>query len=156
MGIISRMERGRQGKFRKLYLYIPILAALCFGLVDPIRKLGIDLLDSPILGAAIGSTTALVCLTILMVYKGKVSFSIKEKGSIYFVISGLIYSLALVALFFALRFGRVVFVTPLTGTAPLFVLLFSHIILKGIEKVTPFLVIGGILIVTGSILVTIG
>jgi len=150
------MEKGSQGKFRKLDLYIPILAALCFGLADPIRKLGLDLMDSPILGAAIGSTTALVCLTFLMAYKGKVSLPIKEKGAIYFVISGLIYSLALVALFFALRFGRVVFVTPLTGTSPLFVLLFSHIFFKGIEKVTPFLVIGGILIVTGSALVAIG
>jgi len=74
----------------------------------------------------------------------------------YFVLSGLIGSFNLVALFFALSLGKVVVVSPLINTAPLFVLLFSHVFLKGIEKITPFLVIGAIAIVAGSALVAIG
>jgi uncharacterized membrane protein len=150
------MDRGSQRKFRKLYIFIPILAALCFGLSGPIRKLGLDLLDAPILGAAIGSTTGLACLTLLLTCKRKISLPINEKGSIYFVISGLFASFGLVAIFFALSFGTVVIVAPLMGTSPLFVLLFSRIFLKGIEKVTPFLVIGAIAIVAGGALVAIG
>jgi len=156
VGIISRMDRGSQWKFRKLYIFIPILAALCFGLASPIQKLGLDLLDSPILGAAIGVTTGLACLTLYLAYRGEISLPINEKGSTYFVLSGLIGSFSVVALFFALSLGRVVFVAPLVGTSPLFVLLFSHVFLKGIEKVTPFLVIGAIVIVAGSALVAIG
>jgi len=156
VGIISKPESGSQWKFRKLYMFIPILAALCFGLAAPIRKLGIDLLDSPILGAAIGTTTALACLTLYLAYRGEIALPINEKGSTYFVLSGLIGSFSLVALFFALSLGRVIFVAPLKGTSPIFTLLFSHVFLKGIEKVTPFLVIGAISIVAGGALVAIG
>jgi uncharacterized membrane protein len=156
VGIISMPGRRSQWKFRKLYLFIPILAALCHGLASLIRKLGLDLLDSPILGAAIGTTTALACLTLYLAYRGEIALPINEKGSTYFVLSGLIGSFSLVALFFALSLGRVVFVAPLVGTSPLFTLLFSHVFLKGIEKVTPFLVIGAIVIVAGGALVAIG
>ena len=156
VGIISIMEIGPRQKFRKLDLCIPILAAFCFGFSGPIRKLGLDLLDFPILGAAVGSLTALACLTFLLIFRGELSFPINEEGSIYFVMTGLVTSIALVALFFALSFGTVVLVIPLMGTSPLFVLIFSRIFFKRIEKITPFLVIGAILIVAGSALVTIG
>jgi len=129
---------------------------LCFGLADTILKLGLDLLDSQILGAAIAATTALACLTFFSAYRGERLLPINEEGSIYFVISGLITSFTLVALFFALSLGKVISVAPLKGTSPLFTLLFSHVFLKGIEKVTPFLVIGAIVIVAGSALVVIG
>jgi len=156
VGIISRMKSGSQWKFRKLYIFIPILSALFWGLADTIRKLGIDLLDSPILAAAIGAITTLTCLTLFLAYRGEISFPINERGSKYFVASGFITSFAVVATFMAFRLGEVITISPLVSTSPIFTLLFSHVFLKEIEKVTPFLVIGAIVIVAGSALVAIG
>ena len=154
--IVSSSNIGSKLKFRKLDISIPILGALCFGLADPIRKFGLGLLNSPILGAAIGSTTALACLTLFLTYRRKIVLPVNNEGTKYLVISGFVTSFALMTLFFALSFGSVVLVTPLSGTAPLFVLIFSHVFLKQVEKVTPFLVIGAIVIVLGSALVAIG
>ncbi len=156
VGIISRTGDGHRWKFRKLYLFIPILAGLFWGLADTVRKLGIDLQNAPFLAAAIGVSAALVCLTLILGYRREISFPIKEKGSRYFVATGLIMSLGIVALFLALRLGTVIVVAPLVSTSPLFTLLFSHVFLKGVEKVTPSLVIGAVVIVFGSALVAIG
>ncbi len=155
VGMISGLGRGSQLKFKKLYLFIPILSALFWGLSTTIRKLGIDLLDSPILAAAIGTTTALTFLTLLLAFRGKISFPINERGSKYLVASGLIGSFSRVALISALALGEVTTVTPLVSTSPLFTLLFSRVFLKGIEKIDIFLVIGAIMIVAGSALVSI-
>ncbi len=156
VGMISGLGRESPIKFRKTDICIPILAAACFGLADTVRKLGLDLLNYPFFGAAIGATTAIACLTLLSAYRWGLSLPLRNKGAQYFVISGLSTSFALVALFFALSFGKVVFVAPLEGTSPLFVLLFSHIFLRGSERVTPFLLFGALLIVVGGALVTVG
>ncbi len=156
VGIISWTKSGHRLKFRKLYLIIPILAALFFGFADSIMKFGLNLMGFPIIGSAVMSTTALASLTLFLICKGDFSLPIREEGSIYLVISGIIASFFLIAFFTALSFGTVVLVSPLTGTSPLFVLLFSHLFLKGIEKVTRHLAIGAIVIIVGSALVAIG
>jgi len=55
----------------------------------------------------------------------------------------------------ALSLGEVSVVTPLAGTAPLFVLPFTSLFLKGVEKLTWRVVVGSILIVLGVFLLTI-
>jgi drug/metabolite transporter, DME family len=51
--------------------------------------------------------------------------------------------------------GEVSVVAPLAGTAPLFVLPFTSLFLKGVEQLTGRIVIGAILIVLGVFLLTI-
>jgi uncharacterized membrane protein len=55
----------------------------------------------------------------------------------------------------ALGLGEVSVVAPLAGTAPLFVLPFTSLFLKGVEQLTGRIVIGAILIVLGVFLLTI-
>jgi drug/metabolite transporter, DME family len=55
----------------------------------------------------------------------------------------------------ALGLGEVSVVAPLAGTAPLFVLPFTFLFLKGVEQLTGRIVIGAILIVLGVVLLTI-
>lgn len=156
VGLISMLEDKSQWKFRKLYIFLPILSALFWGWSDITKKLGMDLLNSPVMAAAIGTTTALACLVLLMAYKGEISFPINESGAKYFVVCGLTTVFSSVALLSALRSGEVILVSPLFNTSPLFSLLFVHVFLKKNEKVTPILVIGAIMTVAGAILVTIG
>jgi uncharacterized membrane protein len=51
--------------------------------------------------------------------------------------------------------GEVSVVAPLAGTAPLFVLPFTSVFLKGVETLTGRLVMGAMLIVLGVVLLTI-
>jgi uncharacterized membrane protein len=54
----------------------------------------------------------------------------------------------------ALSLGQVSVVTPLNGTAPLFVLALAFVFLKGVEQVTGHIVLGSVLIVVGVFLLT--
>ena len=54
----------------------------------------------------------------------------------------------------ALSLGQVSVVTPLNGTAPLFVLVLAFAFLKGVERLTGRVVLGTVCIVSGVFLLT--
>jgi uncharacterized membrane protein len=54
----------------------------------------------------------------------------------------------------ALSLGAVSVVTPLNGTAPLFVLVLAFVFLKDVEQLTGRIVLGTVLIVLGVFLLT--
>jgi uncharacterized membrane protein len=54
----------------------------------------------------------------------------------------------------ALSLGQVSVVTPLAGTAPLFVLLLTYWFLRDLEALTLRLLVGTLLIVAGVVLLT--
>jgi drug/metabolite transporter (DMT)-like permease len=74
---------------------------------------------------------------------------------VYFVGAGITENLSVFLVLVALSLGEVSVVTPLAGTAPLFVLPFTSLFLKGVEKLTWRIVVGSILIVLGVFLLTI-
>ena len=56
---------------------------------------------------------------------------------------------------YALSFGPVVMVTPLTATLPLWVVIGSKLFLRDVEKITTRIVIGAILVVAGTIAISL-
>ena len=72
----------------------------------------------------------------------------------YFVGAGLTENLSVFLTVVALGLGTVSVVTPLTSTAPIFVLLLSPLLLRGMERVTVRIVLGTVLIVLGVYLIT--
>jgi len=56
-------------------------------------------------------------------------------------------------LFVAYRTGKVVILSPISGTTALFTLLFSTLFLRDLERLTPPLVVGCLCIVLGGALV---
>jgi DME family drug/metabolite transporter len=69
--------------------------------------------------------------------------------------AGIAENLSVFLVLVALGLGEVSVVTPLAGTAPLFVLPFTSLFLKGVERLTGRIVIGAILIVLGVFLLTV-
>jgi drug/metabolite transporter (DMT)-like permease len=63
-------------------------------------------------------------------------------------------SLGLLLVLYALTYGPVVVVTPLTATLPLWVVLGSKLFLRDPEKITPRIVAGAALVVAGTIAIT--
>jgi uncharacterized membrane protein len=72
----------------------------------------------------------------------------------YFLVAGVAENVGVLLVLVALGLGQVSVVTPLNGTAPLFVLVLTFVFLKGVERLTGRIVVGTMLIVLGVLLLT--
>ena len=145
---------GRRVGFRPRLLWLPILSALCFGMVSILRKLGLGG-AGPIIGTALNVTTAAVAFGAFMLATGQREALIaRGRPLAYFAAAGLMENTAVFLNIVALGMGTVSVVTPLNGTSPIFVLLLSFFFLRGIEVLTARIVAGTILIVLGIYLIS--
>jgi drug/metabolite transporter, DME family len=153
-GTVLLSLSGEEMGFRTIHIALPILSATCFGVVAILRKLGLGTM-SPVSGFAVNVTTALIAFTLFLVVSGNLG-AIRGTGrsTAYFVAAGLAENLGVFAILVALSMGTVSVVAPLTGTAPIFVLLMSPFFLRGLERLTGRVVAGTLLIVLGVYLIT--
>lgn len=135
------------------FLALPLAAALLYGTSHVLRKVGIDLVTSPVVAAAVTTTTSWV---ILVGYLGATrSFErvrVDRREALLFGAAGLVTSFAIPLLYLAFSLGSVVLVTPITNVSPLFVLLFSYVLYREAEPFTRRVVGGTVLIVAGLVL----
>ena len=129
-------------------------AAACFGAVAVMRKLGLAHTGA-VAGSAVNVTTALVAFTAFAVASRQLG-NIRCRGQslAYFVAAGVAENAAVFLNVLALGVGTVSVVAPLYGTSPIFVLLLSVFFLRGVERATPRIVAGTVLIVLGVYLIT--
>jgi uncharacterized membrane protein len=154
LGTILLALSGRYVGFRPRHLVYPFLTAFCFGAVAIIRKLGLGYAH-PIFGFAINVTTALIAFTAYLVASGNLhTLACKGKSFWYFVGAGVAENVGVFCVLVALGLGQVSVVTPLNGTAPLFVLILTFVCLRGVEMLTGRIVVGTVLIVLGVFLLT--
>jgi uncharacterized membrane protein len=145
---------GRRVGVRPIQIAIPILSATCFGVVAILRKLGLSQ-TGPVLGTAVNATTALVAFTTFLVVAGqRRAFVCRGRSLAYFVAAGLAENASVFLTIVALSIGTVSVVIPLTGSAPIFVLVLSVLFLKGIDRLSRRITLGTLLIVLGVYLVT--
>jgi len=142
--------------FRSWYIIAPLLAAILGGVVYPIRRHALRFADEPIFFGAVVGAVGLLCTVsylALPTTKEKLVFNKDSLG--YFIAGGAFESLGLLLVLYALTFGPVVMVTPLTATLPLWVVLLSKIFLRDVEKITVRIVIGAALVVAGSVAISL-
>jgi uncharacterized membrane protein len=145
---------GRQVGFRAWHLVLPILSAFCFGVVAIFRKIALNDIGA-IAGTAINVTTALIVFTAFLIASSdRRALACDGRSLAYFVGAGLTENLSVFLTVVALGLGTVSVVTPLTSTSPIFVLLLSPLLLRGVERVTGRIVAGTVLIVLGVYLIT--
>ncbi len=135
-------------------LALPLLSAVCFGVVAVLRKLGLSD-TSAVVGSAINVTTALVAYTAFLLASGRPEIMVCRGRSLaYFAVAGLAENVGVFMNVVALSMGRVSVVTPLYGTAPIFVLVLAPFFLRDVERLTTRVVMGTLLIVFGVYLIT--
>ena len=145
---------GRQVGFRPWHLVLPILSAFCFGVVAIFRKIALNDIGA-IAGTAINVTTALIVFTAFLIASSdRRALACDGRSLAYFVGAGLTENLSVFLTVVALGLGTVSVVTPLTSTSPIFMLLLSPLLLRGVERVTGRIIIGTVLIVLGVYLIT--
>jgi DME family drug/metabolite transporter len=154
LGTILLSTSGRAVGFRPRHLFYPFLSAFCFGAVAIIRKLGLSHAP-PMFGFAINVTTAFIAFTAYLIASGNFRTVVCDGKSLrYFVVAGVTENVGVLLGLVALSLGQVSVVTPLNGTAPLFVLVLTFLFLKGIERLTGRIVLGTMCIVVGVFLLT--
>jgi uncharacterized membrane protein len=78
-----------------------------------------------------------------------------RRGALLFTGAGFFSTLGLVAMFIALEKGKVVLVSPVLATHSLTTLLFAALFLRGIERLTPRVALGALLVVGGVIVLSV-
>ena len=132
-------------------------AALAYGISSVFIKQGVTGLAPPLVGAAVALLFGSLVLIIIRLRDfGSVNLVRNRKAIGFFLIAGVMASLGVTTSFFALSMSPVIIVSPLMSISPLFTLLWSYLFLGKLEKVTPKLVLGSVLVVIGVVLVVIG
>lgn len=156
---ISLEESGGQieKSWSKKDLTFPILAGVCFGILHVLRKMGLNGIPVPIAGVTMQNASALVFFPLLgLTQRGRHRLLLDDKRAwIIFSLAGLSMFFAQLCVFFALDLGQVVVVSPLSSLSPFFVLLLVTVFLRGLEKVTWRIVLGVILTVGGTAVLTL-
>jgi uncharacterized membrane protein len=153
-GTILLSLSGRYIGFPPRHLIYPFLAATCFGVVQVVRKLGLSQ-TGPVFDAAVNTTAAMVGATAFVVATGNWHALRCERASLLFLIGGgIAENTGVFLLIVALGFGDVSVVTPLIGTAPLFVLLLALLFPSGRRQLNWRVVGGAVLVVLGVFLLT--
>jgi drug/metabolite transporter (DMT)-like permease len=130
-------------------------AGLSYGVSSVLIKYGVGSLASPLVGAAVSLLSGTLGLSILGARGVKTDLS-KKKGIIFMLLAGVTAACGVISSFFALSMAPVVLVSPVQSTNPLFALLWSYLFLGRLERITPRLILGSVLVVTGVILITLG
>jgi drug/metabolite transporter (DMT)-like permease len=142
--------------FRPWYVIAPLLAAILGGVVYPLRRYALKFSDDPIYFGAIVGIVGLLCTIIFLASPRTKDRLVWHRQSIgYFIAGGSLESLGLLLVLYALSFGPVVMVTPLTATLPLWVVIGSKLFLRDVEKITTRTVIGAILVVAGTVAISL-
>lgn len=134
----------------------PFLAALSYAISDILVKNELGESPEPFLAATIGLGAAWVAWGLLATTVPAVRKRLRFGPDIrWFVLSGCLAGVANLALYTALDKGDVSLVAPTVGSQPLIVFILSALLLRGIERIDRSTVLGGILIVTGTTLVSL-
>ncbi len=103
------------------------------------------------------ASTSTVLMSAAWVWLGdKKMASLPRRGLTLFFFVGISSIFAQLFVFLALDKGSVVVVTPIVSAQPLFVMLLSFFFLRGVEKITPAMVLGGAFITLGGALISFG
>jgi uncharacterized membrane protein len=137
-------------------LVLPIAAATFYGAASVTRKAALNILPDSVFGAVIGAMSSLVVYSIyLIVTRRTKDLQINWVGSRFFVVNGVVLTLAWLSMFTALTTGKVSVVTALGGTSPLFAVLLSAILLRDSEELNLRIAVGCLAIVTGAAVITL-
>jgi len=153
-GIVTTSWRVEEqiSSFRWQHLLYPMVTALITGIVHPIRRVAMLISDEPLFFAALVGPISLLCFTGtlgLPAIRGHIIWNAKSLFS--FITAGVFETLAVLLMLNAFVTGPVVLVSPIAATSPIWTLLMGAVLLRDLERVNRFAVIGTICVVVGVI-----
>jgi drug/metabolite transporter, DME family len=155
--ILLSWRPGSMKSLHSVYLWYPLAASALAGCTQVVRKFGLGALPHPFLAAAVTATSSLVVsvATLWYVEKNRDTWKMNRQCFWYFLAAGIMISLGMVAIYYALDLGKVSVVIPISSTAPFFSLIFTAVFLRDVERVTLKIVMAATMIVGGVTLLTL-
>ncbi|MCF6092660.1 DMT family transporter [Microaerobacter geothermalis] len=132
---------------------LALTAAAGFGLGQGIRKLGMISMSDPFVGALFGAITAVVSFSALLAYKGELKETVYRNWKNvngYYVLSGILTSVAILSFFVALWYIQVAYVGVIAATEPLLTVLLSRLLLREDEVIHVNVVLSAMLVLIGA------
>jgi uncharacterized membrane protein len=152
--IILSGGKPAQGEWRKLDVIYPLVGAMAFGASANLRKAGLNFINIPVMAAAVTAGSAAIFSFALLQFRGgKEAFKLTRRSATWLFTAGVFNTAAMLSVFYALSYGKVVIVEPLVSANPVLTLLFTAIFLRDLEAINARVIIGALLTVTGTILV---
>ncbi|MFC1487621.1 DMT family transporter [Thermoproteota archaeon] len=149
-------DKSKNQHASKKGLIIPVLGSLAIAFSQIVRKEGLNLYNQPLLGVAIGYSTALIVYLLVMLFsKDTITIKYSFQDLRLFWKLGIGIATGWLFSFLALSKETVSTVTPILQTELLFILFFAYTFLRKFEKVSIKLIASAFLIVIGVILVSI-
>ena len=139
-----------------VYLWYPIAASALAGATQVVRKFGMAAVPHPFLAAAVTATSSFVVslVTLWYVEKTQETWKMNRDCFWWFLAAGIVISLGMTCIYYALDLGKVSVVIPISSTGPFFSLILASIFLRDVERVTSRIVISAAMIVGGVMILT--
>lgn len=130
----------------------PLLAALLAGIAFPVRRVAFDISNEPLFFAAILSIVSFISLGPYLTIRLKTEKLVWNRSSLTkFVLSGFFETAASLLSLIAVSVGRVVIVSPIVASTPLWTLILTVFLLRGVERINIRTVAGTLAVMTGTI-----
>ena len=152
IGLISWQPAASGMRYHWWDAMFPLLAALFAGIAFPLRRVAFDISNEPLFFAAILSIVSFVSLGPYLAIRLKTEKLIWNRRSLpKFVLSGFFETAASLLSLIAVSVGRVVIVSPIVASTPLWTLILTVLFLRGVERINGRTVTGTLAVMTGTI-----
>ncbi|MBI2886303.1 MAG: DMT family transporter [Chloroflexi bacterium] len=132
-------------------------ASASYGLAQVLTRYGVSQFASPLVGASISLLVGAIGLGLLSAREllPQLTGAGGRRGLLLFSLAGVTAAGGVVMNYIALSYAPVVIVSPVLGVNPLVTLFFAAIFLRSLERITPRLVFGSVLVVLGVLCITL-
>lgn len=137
-------------------LAFPLIGAFLFAVEPIFATIGFEEGTSVLVGLSIKAVAAAGVLASYLALRGDLpGRELFSTDVVWFVLAGIATSGFLLAYYAGLSVSRVSIVVPIMQTSPLLVAIAAALFLRGLERVTPALVVGSTVVVVGAVVVTL-
>lgn len=155
--MISWKPEAAPANYRWWHIVYSMMAGFLAGVAFPLRRYGLTITNEPVFFSFVVAIVSLLGAIPYTLWTGGERRLIwHRRGVAEFFLSGCFEALGALLTLMALTTGRVVIVSPIVATTPLFSLVISLIFLRGKEKITGVTILGTFAVVAGTVAITLG
>jgi DME family drug/metabolite transporter len=130
-------------------------AAMSYGTSQVLTRYSVSGVAPPLVGAFVALAWGTLGFSLMSVRAVARAGARSTRGTLFFSLAGLFSACGIMLMFQALQRGEVVILSPVLATNPLFTLVFASMLLRGVERITPRIVAGALLVVAGVVVLTV-
>lgn len=150
LAIVGKRSSASPDPLRVSGLMLAVLSAVAFGLRPVVFKLGLEQAAEPMTASVIATAAALVGFTTYLLLSGRIRLLRFDRRSLtFFGFVGVSHNIGFLMINFAFNASDVTLVYPISASAPLFTFIMSYSVLKNVERLTAWDLVGTLAVVAG-------